>query len=229
RSGDLRAVVSGDWISDMRTGAQPTIACKYLAASTHVVTIIGTGRQAYASLLCMSTRLDIREVRLCDIRPAARQRFMSLFPNAPFNMVECQSNEEACRGSDVIITVTNADARLVEEPWVKKGALVLTMGSFTETSDDVVLKADRLIADHIGQSLHRGNIASMAHRGLVDEASFAAELPRIVAGTQVGREHADERITCQLVGMGAPDAAVAALLIEKMQNAGVEIPTFELT
>jgi alanine dehydrogenase len=177
----------------------------------------------------MSKRLDIREVRLCDIRPAARERFISLFPNAPFKMVECHSNEEACRGSDVIITVTNADAKLVEEPWVKKGALVLTMGSFTETSDDVVLKADKLIADHIGQSLHRGNIASMAHRGLVNEASFAAELPRIVAGTQVGREYADERITCQLVGMGAPDAAVAALLIHNMQNAGVEIPTFELT
>lgn len=229
RNGDLRAVVAGDWISDMRTGAQPAIACKYLAASTDVVTIIGTGRQAYASLLCMSKGLDIGEVRLCDLRPEARRRFMSFFPNAPFKMVEFDSNEEACRGSNVIITVTNADTELVQEPWVKKGALVLTMGSFTETSDDVVLKADRLIADHIGQSLHRGNIASKAHRELVNAESFAAELPSVVAGKQVGREHIDERITCQLVGMGAPDAAVAALLIQNMRKAGVQIPTFELT
>ena len=229
RNGDLRAVVAGDWISDMRTGAQPAIACKYLAASTDVVTIIGTGRQAYASLLCMSHGLDIGEVRLCDLRPEARRRFMSFFPNAPFKMVEFDSNEEACRGSDVIITVTNADTELVQEPWVGKGALVLTMGSFTETSDDVVLKADRLITDHIGQSLHRGNIASIAHRGLVNAESFAAELPSVVAGKQVGRERADERITCQLVGMGAPDAAVAALLIQNMRKAGVQIPTFELS
>ena len=228
RNGDLRAVVSGDWISDMRTGAQPTIACKYLAAATDVVTIIGTGQQAYASLLCMSRVLDIGEVRLCDIRPEARKRFMSFFPDAPFRMVEFDSNEAACRGSNVIITVTNADAELVQEPWVDKGTLVLTMGSFTETSDDVVLKADKLIADHVGQSLHRGNIASIAQRGLVTEASFAAELPYILAGKQTGREHAGERITCQLVGMGALDAAVAALLIQRMQEAGVEIPTFEL-
>ena len=87
RNGDLRAVVAGDWISDMRTGAQPAIACKYLAASTDVVTIIGTGRQTYVSLLCMSRGLDIGEVRLCDLRPEARRRFMSFFPNAPFKMV----------------------------------------------------------------------------------------------------------------------------------------------
>ena len=228
RTGDLRAVVAGDWISDMRTGAQPAIACKYLAASTEIVTIIGTGRQAYASLLCMSKGLAIREVRLCDLLPAARRRFISLFPNAPFKLVEFDRNEEACRGSDVIITVTNADTELVQEPWVKEGALVLTMGSFTETADDVVLKADKIITDHIGQTLHRGNIASMAHRGLVNEASFAAELPDIVAGKQVGRENSHERITCQLVGMGAPDAAIAALLIENMQRAGVAIPTFDL-
>lgn len=229
RNGDLRAVVSGDWISDMRTGAQPTIACKYLAAATDTVTIIGTGRQAYASLLCMSKVLAIREVRLCDIRPAARRHFASLFPNAPFALTEFESNEDACRGSDVIITVTNADAELVQEPWVKPGALVLTMGSFTETAADVVLKADKLVADHIEQSLHRGNIAALARRGLVDAASFAAELTAIVAGKHRGRERPDERITCQLVGMGAPDAAIAALLIEKMRAAGADIPTFELT
>ena len=228
RNGELRAVVAGDWISDMRTGAQPAIACKYLAASTNIVTVIGAGRQAYASLLCMGRRLDIKEVRLCDISAAARKRLVSLLPDAPFKIVEFESNEEACRGSDVIITVTTADAELVQEPWVGKGALVLTMGSFTETSDDVVLKADKIVTDHIGQTLHRGNIASMAHRGLVNEASFAAELPGIVAGRQAGREHAGERIVCQLVGMGAPDAAVAALLIENMRKAGVEIPTFEL-
>ncbi len=228
RTGDLRAVVAGDWISDMRTGAQPAIACKYLAASTDTVTIIGTGRQAYTSLLCMSRIHSIKEVRLCDLRPAARERFIASFPDAPFRMVQYDDNESACRGSDVIITVTTADAELVQEPWIKKGALVLTMGSFTETSDDVVLKADKIITDHIGQTLHRGNIASMAHRGLVTEASFAAELTYIAAGKQVGRETPSERITCQLVGMGAPDAAIAALLIENMRKAGVEIPTFDL-
>ena len=42
-TGMLKALVAGDWISDMRTGAQPAIMCKLLAYKTDVVTIIGAG------------------------------------------------------------------------------------------------------------------------------------------------------------------------------------------
>ena len=69
---------------------------------------------------------------------------------------------------------------------------------------------------------------TLAQRGLVTEASFAAELTAIAAGKQPGRERPGERITCQLVGMGALDVAVAALLIETMQRAGAAIPSLDL-
>ena len=61
-------------------------------------------------------------------------RFIARFPDAPFRFVKCKSNEEGCRGSDVIITVTNANADLVEEPWVKPGALVMTRSRGTSPS-----------------------------------------------------------------------------------------------
>ena len=48
----------------MRTGAQPAIMAKLLAAKTDVVCFIGTGLMAYYSLLCMSKTVDIKEVRL---------------------------------------------------------------------------------------------------------------------------------------------------------------------
>ena len=122
RTGILRALVSGDYINDLRTGAQPAIMARLLAASTDVVTIIGTGLQGYTSLLCMSKVLNMKEVRLSDISEAAMDRFIARFPaDVPFRLVKCRSNEEACRGADVIITVTNANANLVEEPWVKEG------------------------------------------------------------------------------------------------------------
>ena len=46
RTGSMKALMGGDWISQFRTGAQPAIACKCLAASTDVVTIIGAGAQS---------------------------------------------------------------------------------------------------------------------------------------------------------------------------------------
>lgn len=228
RTGDLRALVAGDTISDLRTGAQPAIMAKYLAAKTDVVTMIGAGTQGYHSLLCMSKVLDMKEVRICDLRPEAREQLIAKFPDAPFRMVSCGDNRVACQDSDVIITVTTANAALVQEPWVKKGALVMTMGSYTEVSEELIRSADKLIVDHIGQALHRGGFAEMAARGEITAQSFAAELPDVIAGTKVGRESPDERIVAGLIGIGAHDAACAALVCQRLREAGEDVPTVDM-
>ena len=229
RTGAMRALMGGDWISQYRTGAQPAIACKCLAAKTDVVTIIGAGLQATAALDCMSRVLSMKEVRICDIFPEARKRFIASFADAPFAMKDYESIEEACKGSDVIITLTTADAPLVKDAWVGEGALVLTMGSYTETDEDIILNCDRLITDHIGQTLHRGNLYEPAKKGLVNENSFHATLPDILAGKKAGRTDPKERILCQIVGMGAPDAAVAAKVLERIEAKGIEVPEIDLS
>ena len=202
KTGILRALISGDHINDLRTGAQPAVMARLLAAKTDVVTIIGTGLQGYMSLLCMSKVLDMKEIRVCDISEAAMDRFIARFPDAPFRFVKCKSNEEGCRGSDVIITVTNANADLVEEPWVKPGALVMTMGSFRETSFDVVRKADRIAVDQVGQSLHRGNVKELAEMGEITADSFDIIVPDVLAGKMPGRTDPNHRIYAQIIGTG---------------------------
>ena len=223
RTGILRALVSGDYINDMRTGAQPTIMAKMLAASTDVVTFIGTGLMAYYSLLCMSKLVQMKEVRLCDISEAAMDRFIARFPDAPWSFVKCKTNEEGCRGADVIITVTNANADLVEEPWLKKGSLVMTMGSFRETSFDVVRKADKIAVDQVGQSLHRGNVKELAELGEITADSFDIIVPDVLAGKMPGRTNPEDRIYAQIIGTGMLDVACAGLLLEKLAAAGEEV------
>ncbi len=229
RSGILKALVSGDYINDMRTGAQPAIMAKMLAAKTDVITIIGTGLMAYCSLLCMSKTIEIKEVRLCDISEAAKDNFIARFPDAPWKFVKCATNEEGCRGADVIITVTNANADLVEEPWLKEGSLVMTMGSFRETSFDVVRKADKIAVDQVGQSLHRGNVKELAEMGEIDENSFDILVPDVLAGKSVGRTDPKHRIYAQIIGTGMLDVACAGLLLQKMKEAGEEPFQFDMT
>jgi len=229
RTGILRALISGDYINDMRTGAQPAIMARLLAAKTEIVTIIGTGLQGYTSLLCMSKRLKIDEVRLSDISEEAMDRFIARFPDAPFRFVKCRSNEEACRGSDVIITVTNANANLVEEPWLKKGSLVMTMGSFRETSFDVVRKADKIAVDQVGQSLHRGNVKELAELGEITADSFDIIIPDVLAGKMAARTNPEERIYAQIIGTGMLDVAVGGLLLEKIAASGEEMTCVDMT
>lgn len=219
KTGILKAVLAGDTINDLRTGAQPAIMARMLASKTDIVTIIGTGLQGYMSLLCMSKTLTIKEVRLSDISEDAMDRFIARFPDAPFTFVKCRSNEEACTGSDIIITVTNANANLVEEPWVKKGGLVMTMGSFRETSFDVVRKADKIAVDQVGQSLHRGNVKELAEMGEITADSFDIIIPDVLAGKGQARTNPDDRIYAQIIGTGMLDVAVAGMVLEKIREA----------
>lgn len=227
-NGDLRALICGDWISDARTGAQPAVAMKYLAAKTDVLTMIGAGRQAYYAVECIRRVHKLKEVRVCDIRPEAREKFASYFPDADFRITPYESIEKACKDADVIITLTTADAVLVEEPWCKRGCLVMPMGSFHEVDDEIARKFDKLYLDNIAQGMHRGQFLNMAHAGEITEDSFDAELPDVVAVLKSGREHADERIICQLVGMGCPDLAVATLAYNRITEAGEDVVAVDM-
>ena len=229
RTGILKALVSGDYINDMRTGAQPAVMVKLLAAKTDIVTIIGTGLMAYYSLLCMSKTVEIKEVRLCDISEEAKDRFIARFPEANWKFVKCASNEEGCRGADVVVTVTNANANLVEEPWLKEGSLVMTMGSFRETSFDVVRKADKIAVDQVGQSLHRGNVKELAEMGEITENSFDIIVPDVLAGKSEGRKDPKERIYAQIIGTGMLDVACAGLLLQKIAESGEEVFRYDMT
>lgn len=221
--GFLKALLCGDWISDARTGAQPAIAMKLLAASTQVVTIIGAGRQAHFAAACILAKHTVRELRICDLKKEARDRFLSDFSGAPCEIVSYEDNENACRGADVIITLTTANAPLVHEAWCKPGCLVLTMGSFTETAADVVQKFDERYLDCLSQGLHRGNFKEFAEKGIISENNITAELPDILTGRKKGRRKKEDRILCELVGMGSPDICIAAEVYKRIINSSTEV------
>jgi ornithine cyclodeaminase/alanine dehydrogenase-like protein (mu-crystallin family) len=222
-NGTLRALLCGDWISDARTGAQPAVAMKYLAAKTDVVTIIGAGLQARYCVMCISRSHQIRELRVCDINPEALEYFSGFFRNSSFKLSTHLNNEEACRDADVIITVTTANAVLVEEPWCKPGCLVLAMGSYTELDDEIPRRFDRLLVDNIAQALHRGNFKEMADRGEITAESFAAEIPDVVAGKAAGRIDTAQRIVAGLIGMGSLDLAVAEEVFKRLTVSGEKV------
>lgn len=227
-TGMLKALVAGDWISDMRTGAQPAIMCKHLAYKTDTVTIIGAGLQGYTSLLCMTKLLDIKKVYVCDLSEEARLNFISKFAETNIEFVNCSNNEAACKDSDIIITVTTANADLVKASWVKEGALVITMGSFKEVEFDVVRQADVIAVDHIAQSLHRGNLKPLAELGEITEDSFDVEIGLLLAGKQSYVPDPKKRVYAQIVGMGCPDVAIAETARLRAEKDKENVKVFEM-
>jgi ornithine cyclodeaminase/alanine dehydrogenase-like protein (mu-crystallin family) len=176
----------------------------------------------------MTKLLKIKKVYVCDLSEKARLDFIAKFENTDIEFISCTDNESACRDSDVIITVTTADAELVKASWVKEGAMVITMGSFKEVEFDVVLKADVIAVDHVAQSLHRGNLKPLAEEGLVDENSFDVEIGLLLAGKQTYTPDPKKRVYAQIVGMGCPDVAVAETARKRAEMDKENVKIFDM-
>ena len=101
-------------------------------------------------------------------------------------------------------------------------------GALWCTCHIIARKFDKLYLDHIAQGLHRGQFLPMASRGEISEKDFAAELPDIVAGKKPGRENPDERLMCELVGMGSPDLCIATIAYNRITESGDELTEVDM-
>lgn len=219
KSGKLENVVEGDWISDMRTGAQTAVAAKYLAIKDpKIVCFIGAGAQSFATALCLNQMFKLHEIRIFDQYNASSQKFLN---NANVVMdipiIISHSIEEAVMGSDIIVTATDSTSALVKEKWVKEGALISSIGSYQELEDDLIFKADKLYVDHLEQNIHRGEFAFLIENGKLNKDDIFAEIGDVITLKKSGRTNSKERIIISPIGMGALDISIVGQLLEKME------------
>ena len=96
------------------------------------------------------------------------------------------------------------------------------MGSFTECEDELLLGADHVIVDSIGQTMHRGALKSVVDSGKFKKENISATIGELVCGKKEYHISPDEKIVCVPIGTGAMDVAVATMIYEKAmaQNFG---------
>jgi ornithine cyclodeaminase/alanine dehydrogenase-like protein (mu-crystallin family) len=206
-----RAIVGGGWVTAMRTAGATAVAVKYLAKNdSKVACIFGAGRQGRHQLLALNEILNMEEVRIVDVVKEAREKYAKeMSGKTGLEIKPMENMEEAVTGSDILITATTADEPLIKRNWVKKGCLICAIGSYQELEYQLTKSVDKIVVDHLEQTMHRGELAKWVRKGLISERDVYAELGDIVAGRRKGRESDEERILCVPIGMGSEDIAMA--------------------
>lgn len=227
-TGEVLAIMDGSYITDIRTGASAGVAARYLARKdSKVLAIIGAGVQGKMNARALCAEMELDEVRVVDIRPGAAEAYAKeMEPELGVKVVPCASNEEACRGADIIITVTIADEPLVFRDWLKKGCTVMSLGSFQELDENVPLGCDKLVVDNWEQNAHRGELLKLVHAGRLTRENVHAEMPDIVAGRAKGRENDEEIICACIIGMGSTDIGTAGALYQEYFASDAGLETF---
>jgi len=161
--------------------------------------LIGNGAQSEFQTIAFYRMLGIRELRLYDVDPKATaklERNLRAMPElADLRVMRTGSASEACRGADIVTTVT-ADKRnavILTPPMVRAGMHLNAVGGDcpgkTELHADILRMPNaRVIVEYEPQSRIEGEIQQM-------EPNFPIiEFSDVVNGTKPART-ADDQIT----------------------------------
>lgn len=223
RTGYPLALMEGVHILNLRTAALNALVVKlYARPDSRRLGLVGAGVQARFAVAAIREVIELEDVRVFDIDPAATESFAREVSDAHGVAVTvCADAEEAVAGTDVVITATPSTSPIVRRAWLGRGVTAISVGSQgQEFDDDAVLGADKLICDSWEQCTHLGELRSFAESGRLTRADVFAEIGDTVAGLRPGRENDDEFILVVPIGLGSLDIALAKVAYDRIAATG---------
>jgi len=220
--GHFRAVMDGAHITNMRTGAQTAVALKYMyrKGKSLRLGLYGAGMQGHTQTMAIAELFDIESVKVYDINPAASERYASDMKGYVKGKITVAKNPEEASDADVCVCVTQSKDEFFKYDWFTPGKFLFPMGSYQECTDECILKADSIVVDHIGQTLHRGALGKLGIEGRITEKNIYATIGEIAAGKKAAPAE-NQRVLCIPIGTGAMDIGVASVAWKRAMEKGI--------
>ncbi len=202
----------------LRTAAMSALAGRHLArADSRTMALIGNGAQSEFQALAFHRMLGIRELRLFDTDARATSKLEENLRSLPelhdLHVSRAASTADACRGADIVTTVT-ADKRnavILTPPMIAAGMHLNAVGGDcpgkTELHADLLrMKNLDVFVEYEPQSRIEGEIQQMP-------ADFpVTEFANIVRGTARGRTDAAQITVFDSVGFALEDYSALRFL-----------------
>jgi len=223
-TGQPRAILDGETLTAMRTGAASGVGTRLLArpdAST--LAVLGAGRQAEWQVHAVMAARPIRSVAVYARSREARTAFATRVAAAIGLPVEAAPTAEgAVRGADVVCCATTSSEPVFDAGWLKSGAHVNGIGAYrlgmVEIPSEAFARASVVAVDSVAAArAEAGDVMAAVEAGSIQVGS-------LVEIGSVGREWADSRdpeaITVfKSVGLAIQDVAAAELVVGRLLDA----------
>ena len=220
-TGELIALMNASEITAIRTAAVSAVATRVLAREdAHQLGIIGAGVQARTHLAALDAVREITRARVgCRNIEHARELVREVQPGFSFPVDAVESNEEAVRGADLIVTATSSQEPVINHEWISPGAHVNAIGTHSPNSreiDSATMAVARIFVDRRESAMNEsGDYLLAAREGLINADSLVAEIGELLIGTKLGRTSADEITLFKSLGLAIEDVACAEYLYQK--------------
>ncbi len=225
--GALLAILEGDRIGQLRTGAASGVATRCLARQdASVAAVFGTGYQARTQVEALAHARSLSEVRVYGRDPARRKQFCDeLCARLGLWVFPADSPEQALEGAEIVATATTSSTPVFDGARLAPGTHVNAAGSnslLRREIDDLTVTRAALVAvdDLAAVDLEGGDLIGPLQKGrLYPEA--LVPLGRIVAGNHPGRQGSEEITLFKSHGIAAEDIVLAHRAYLKAVEQGV--------
>ena len=209
----------------VRTAATSVMAAKYLAKpNPKKMALIGNGCQSEFQALGFHHILGVEEIYCYDVDPAATDKLMDNLKDVKgLKLIKCNSTREACKGVDIITTVTadKKNAIIITPDMVEPGMHINGVGGDcpgkTELDSKVLFMGD-VYVEFEPQSRIEGEIQHM------DDNFKVTEIWNVIkTGKPINRKP-DEITIFDSVGFALEDFSILRLMYDIAKDENVGIP-----
>lgn len=227
KSAALLAILRGDYLGQMRTGAASGIATKYMArADASEVGLLGSGLQARTQIEAICKVRRVRQVQVYSPNEDRRNRFaVEMSERCGVEVVPAARPEQAARDKDIIITATNSREPVLLGDWIAQGAHINAIGSNFMGKAELDAAAVRRCATIVVDSKEQARIEAGDFQQAMEDGSLhwadVRELGQVIVGRFPGRKQPQDVTLFKSLGIAVEDVAVAAKVYARAVEMGV--------
>lgn len=216
KTGHLLAIMDGDWITAMRTGAVAALAARlFKKDDTNTYSMIGLGNIARAVTMCLiadnkNTPITIRLMRYKDQAEKFAEKFKGA-SHVTFEIID--DKEQFISEADVVYSCVTVATELLfpDNSLFKKGVTVIPVHVRGFQNCDLFF--DKVFGDDTNQIRNWKYFSKFRQYD---------ELHHVLQGINPGRTSQEERILCYNYGLGLHDIVFACKIYDRVKDTYID-------
>ena len=214
------AQLDGDVITSRRTAAASALAASLLARQdASRLLVLGSGRVARLLAPALRSVRPIAQVRVWNHRAEGAEALARQWRDEGLDAQAITDLPAAVAWADIVSCATLAAAPLVRGAWLREGAHLDLIGSFTpqmRESDAECFARSRVFVDTEEALAKSGDILGAVAEGGFDAARLQGTLAQLCRGERAVRAGTREITLFKAVGNALEDLAAAELVADAM-------------
>ena len=224
-TGEPRALIDGQRLTQWRTACASALAADYLARKdASKLLVVGAGALAPFLAQAHAAVRPIRDIRIWNRTPANAEKIVTQLAAEGHSATVAEDLDAALGWADIVSSATITRTPLVKGALLKPGTHVDLVGGFApgmrESDDDAIRRARVYVDTRAGATREAGDIVQPLASGLVEPEAIVADLHELARGEKSGRETPEEITLFKSVGAALEDLAAGVAIYAAVARKG---------